>query len=182
MRRSKRTLKLGWRELWPVWAVFGVLIAFGIVGLRLVFPTPTPPKVLRAGEDLTLNLSDLDPAKVRLFAYPVTPQTQVEFFVKRGTSSGITVALASCRRCYHSGHYERDGQILCGHCNEPMERLGAGQTPATEKDCKPIPIPFEMSGNQLVVRGNAARATFARWYAPGLAEDASAPSKGKRGE
>jgi hypothetical protein len=63
-----------------------------------------------------------------------------------------------------------------------MVRLSAGQTPATEEDCKPIPIAFEKSGNQLVVRGDAARATFARWYAPVLAEDAAAPSQGKRGE
>ncbi len=179
MQRSKRTLRLGWRELWPVWAVFGGLIAFGIVGLRIVFPTPTPPLALKAGEDLTLNLSDFEPGKVKLFTYPVAPQTQVDFFVERGTSSDITVAFASCRRCYRSGHYERDGQILCGHCNEPMVRLSAGQTPATEKDCKPIPIAFEKSGNQLVVRGDTARATFARWYAPGLAEDAAAPLPGQ---
>lgn len=182
MSKRKRTLKLGWRELWPVWAIFGGLIAFGIVGLRIVFPTPTPPQVLRAGEDIKLNLSDLDPDKARLFAYPVAPQTQAEFFVERSTSSGITVAFASCRRCYHSGHYERDGQILCGHCNEPMERLGAGRTSDTQKDCKPIPIPFEKSGNQLVVRGEVARETFARWYAPGLAEDAVPSAKGKKGE
>jgi uncharacterized membrane protein len=167
MRRSKRTLKLGWRELWPVWAVFGGLIAFGIVGLRIMFPTPTPPTALKAGEDLTLNLSDLEPGKVRLFTYPATPQTQVDFFVERGTSSDITVAFASCRRCYRSGHYERDGQILCGHCNEPMERLGPGQTPLAEIDCKPIPIAFEKSGNQLVVRGDAARATFAQMVRTG---------------
>jgi hypothetical protein len=30
MSGRKRTLKLGWRELWPVWVVFGVLIAVGI--------------------------------------------------------------------------------------------------------------------------------------------------------
>jgi uncharacterized membrane protein len=182
MRRSKRTLKLGWRDLWPVWAVFGGLIAFGIVGLRIMFPTPTPPTSLKGGEDLTVNLSDLDPGKVRLFTYPVRPQTQVDFFVERGSSSDITVAFASCRRCYRSSHYERDGQILCGHCNEPMERLGAGQTPATEKDCKPIPIAFEKSGNQLVVRGDALRGAFARWYAPVLAQNARTPTEGKRGE
>ena len=31
MSGRKRMVKLGWRELWPVWVVFGVLIALGIV-------------------------------------------------------------------------------------------------------------------------------------------------------
>lgn len=179
MSRRKRTLKLGWRELWPVWVAFGVILAIGIVGLRMMFPTPTLPKTLLAGEDLTLNLSDLEPAKVRLFAYPVTPQTQVEFFVERSAASDITVAFASCRRCYRSGHYEQDGQLLCGHCNETMERLSPGQAPSAEKDCKLIPIAFEKSGNQLVVRGDAVRETFARWYAPVLAQDAPVRTEGK---
>lgn len=182
MSKRKRTLKLGWRELWPVWVAFGVLIAFGIAGMRIAFPTPTPPKTLVAGENLTLSLSELEAAKVRLFRYATTPQTQVEFFVERRTSSDLAVSLASCRRCHRAGHYVQDGQLLCGHCNEPMERLGTGQTPTTEKDCKLIPIPFEKSADYLVVRGDAVRTTFARWYASILTEGASSPVKGKRGD
>lgn len=130
--------------------------------MQMMFPTPTPPKTLQAGEDLTLDLAGLEPAKVHLFAYPVTPHNQVEFFVERSPSAGVTVAFASCRRCYRAGHYQQARQHLCGYCNEPMERVSAGQTPGAEKDCKLIPIVFERSGNQLVVRGDAVRETFAR--------------------
>ncbi len=63
-----------------------------------------------------------------------------------------------------------------------MERLGTGQTPSTEEDCRQIPIAFEKSGNQLAIRGDVVREIFARWYAPVLAEDALAPTDGKRGE
>src|ERR1039458_6424782 len=55
MSGRKRTLKLGWRELWPVWVVFGILIAIGIVGMQVMFPPPARPKALLAGEDLTLE-------------------------------------------------------------------------------------------------------------------------------
>ena len=182
MSGRKRTLKLGWRELWPVWVVFGVLIALGIVGMQMMFPTPAPPKTLEAGQDLTLDLAGLEPAKVHLFAYPVTPPNQVEFFVERSPASAITVAFASCRRCYRSGHYQQAGQHLCGYCNEPMERLSAGQTPGAERDCRLIPIPFERSGNQLLVRGSAVRDTFARWYAPVLTQDVPASTERKRSE
>jgi len=96
----------------------------------------------------------------------ITPQSQVDFFVERSKASHIAVAFASCRRCYRSGHYEQDGQLLCGHCNEPMERLDTGPTPTSEKDCKLIPIAFEKTGNQSVVRRDAVRETFVRWYAP----------------
>jgi uncharacterized membrane protein len=172
MSGRKRTLKLGWRELWPVWVVFGILIATGIVGMQVMFPPPARPKALLAGEDLTLNLADLEPAKVHLFAYPATPQNQLEFFVERGPGPGVAVASASCRRCYRSGHYQQAGQHLCGYCNEPMERLSAGQTPGAEKDCKLVPIAFEQSGSQLVVRGSTVSETFARWYAPVPAQGA----------
>ena len=126
----------------------------------------------RLGEDLTLNLADLEPARVHLFSYPATPQNQLEFFVERGPGVGVAVASASCRRCYRSGHYQQAGQHLCGYCNEPMERLSTGQMSGAEKYCKLIPIAFEKSGNQLVVRGSAVRETFARWYAPVLAQGA----------
>jgi hypothetical protein len=79
MSGRKRTLKLGWRELWPVWVVFGILIATGIVGMQVMFPPPARPKALLAGEDLTLNLADLEPAKIHLFSYPATLQNQAEF-------------------------------------------------------------------------------------------------------
>ena len=79
MSGRKRTLKLGWRELWPVWVVFGILIAIGIVGMQVMFPPPARPKALLAGEDLTLNLADLEPAKIHLFSYPATLQNQAEF-------------------------------------------------------------------------------------------------------
>ena len=182
MSGRKRTLKLGWRELWPVWVVFGILIAIGIVGMQVMFPPPASPKALLAGEDLTLNLADLEPAKIHLFSYPATLQNQAEFFVERSPASGVTVAFASCRRCYRSGHYQQAGQHLCGYCNEPMERLSSGQTPGGEKDCKLIPIAFDRSANQLVVRGDAVRETFARWYAPALTPDAPAPTERRRGE
>ena len=97
MSGRKRTLKLGWRELWPVW---------------VIFPPPARPKALLAGEDLTLNLADLEPAKIHLFSYPATLQNQAEFFVERSPASGVTVAFASCRRCYRSGHYQQAGQHL----------------------------------------------------------------------
>lgn len=181
MSIRKRALKMGWRELWPVWVVFGVIAAVGIVGQRMILRTPTTPRPLRGGEDLTLNLSDLEPDKVRLFAYPVTPQERVEFFVERNSRSDIAVAFAACRRCYRSGHYEQDGQLLCRHCNEPTERLSAGQTPGPEQDCKLISIVFERSGN-LLVRGNAVRETFARWYSPVHAQGGRTSTEGRRGE
>jgi uncharacterized membrane protein len=150
--------------------------------MQMMFPAPARPKALQARKDLTLNLADLEPAKIHLFAYPTTPQNQVEFFVERSAGAGVAVAFASCRRCYRAGHYQQAGQHLCGYCNEPMERLSAGQTPGPEKDCKLIPIPFERSGNQLVVREDAVRETFARWYAPVLAQGAQVPTERKRGE
>jgi hypothetical protein len=95
--------EIGWRELWPAWVAFGVLIAIGIVGMHMMFPTPAPPKTLEAGQDLTLDLAGLEPAKVHLFAYPVTPQNQVEFFVGHHSGLCFLPSLLPLRRVLTSG-------------------------------------------------------------------------------
>src|ERR1035441_2717263 len=59
MNGRKRTFKLGGRELWPVWGELGILISIGVGGMQLMFPPPARPKALLAGEDLTMNLADL---------------------------------------------------------------------------------------------------------------------------
>jgi len=35
MSGRNRTLRLGWRDLWPVWVAFEAPIAIGLVGLKL---------------------------------------------------------------------------------------------------------------------------------------------------
>lgn len=161
-----------WRQTWPIWLTFGLLFGFGIFGVLVLAPgTQSPTKVLAQGEDVKLATGDLRQGESRLFALPLVSADKVEFFIERGTNDDITVAFASCRKCYRSGHYRQGSQIFCGRCNEPMMRLSRGQTAASGADCTQIPIPVERSGETVVIRASAVRDAYAQWYAPILSKD-----------
>ena len=166
MSARKRTLNVTWREAWPIWLVLALVLGFGALGVWVLLPAQIPTKVLRQGEDTLIKVGELQPNLPLLFAYPLEPGRATEFFVERDAGDKITVAFASCRRCYRSGHYRQSGHIFCGRCNEPMERATAGQTLSPEKDCTQIPIPFERSGDQLKIRAQSVSDTFAQWYTP----------------
>lgn len=171
MSARERTVKLSWRELWPVWLAFGLLFGLGAFGLWVYMPESDKP-VPVSSQDLTLSLAALESNKPSLFAYSLNPPTQVEFFTQKGNGNQVTVAFASCRKCYRSGHYRQANQILCGYCNQPMERTPPGESPGSERDCKLIQIPFEASGDHIIVRGQAVRDSFARWFSLLLSESA----------
>jgi len=172
MSGRKRALKITWRQTWPIWLTFGLLFGFGVFGVLVLVPgTQSPTKVLTIGEDDELAIGDLHKGESRLFAMPLTAGDKTEFFIERGTDDNITVAFASCRKCYRSGHYRQGSEIFCGRCNEPMERLGRGQTPASGVDCTQIPVPFERSGDSVLIRVSAVHDAFAQWYVPILSKD-----------
>jgi uncharacterized membrane protein len=171
-RKRKRALNVTWREAWPIWATFGLLFGFGALGVWVLLPaSQIPTKALLHGEDVTVHLGELQPNLPRLFAYQLEPGHTTEFFVEQGAGDKVTVAFASCRRCYRSGHYRQGGRILCGRCSQPMKRAAAGQTPPTAEDCTQIPIPFERSGEQLTIQASTVGDTFARWYGPVISQD-----------
>jgi hypothetical protein len=172
MSRRKRSLRITWRQTWPIWLTFGLLFGFGVFGVLVLTPgTQSPPKVLAQGEDAKLGTGDLPKGEPRLFAMPLVSADKIEFFIERGTNDNITVAFASCRRCYLSGHYHQGGHIFCGRCNAPMERLAPGNVPASGSDCTQVPIPFEMSGGTVLIRASAVQEAFTQWYVPILSKD-----------
>lgn len=165
MRARKRQLKITWREAWPIWLTFGLLFGFGAIGVWVLLPSAqTPVQALRPNEDATIGIGEVQANVPKLFSYPLESGSPVEFFVERDTANNMTVAFASCRRCYRAGHFRQGGQILCGRCNEPMVRAVAGQTPGAEKDCTQIPIPFDRSGDRATIRATSVLATFGQWY------------------
>lgn len=165
----KKKLKLTWREMWPLWLALGLLVALGAVGIWFSMPAKRKPPVQVTTEDVSVNLAALEAVRPQLFSYPLQESTNVQFFVRKVGSNRVQVAFASCRKCYRSGSFTLDNQVVCGRCNEAMEVLGAGETPAPASDCKLISIPYEQASGQIVIRGHAVRELFDRWYRPVLA-------------
>jgi hypothetical protein len=156
-----------WRQTWPIWLTFAVLFGLGVFGVLIVIPhTQIATKVLAEGEDVTLAPGDLQKGEPRVFEVTLGTTAKTEFFIERGANSNITVAFASCRKCYRSGHYRQGNELYCGRCNEPMPRLSRAQTPPPEIDCTQIPIPVERISDNVVVRAHTVRDAFAQWYVP----------------
>jgi hypothetical protein len=173
MKRRKRSVKITWLQTWPIWLTFAVLFGLGVFGvLLLVSGTRIPTKVLAEGEDVDLVARDLQRGEPRVLAVGLGSTAKTEFFIERGAGNDLTVAFASCRKCYRSGHYRQGNALYCGRCNEPMLRLSRTQTPPQEIDCTHIPIPVERIGDNVIVRANAVRNAFVQWYAPTISKDA----------
>jgi uncharacterized membrane protein len=181
MNGRKRALKTTWRQTWPIWLTFGLLFGFGALGVWVLLPSAqTPVEALRPNEDATVDIGEIQPNVSKLFSYPLEAGSPVEFFVERDTANNMTVAFASCRRCYRAGHFRQGGQIFCGRCNEPMVRAIAGQTPPAEKDCTQIPIPFDRSGGRVTIRADSVRATFVQWYGPTIFQNGGDTAEGRK--
>ncbi len=165
----KKHLKLTWREVWPVWLTMGILAALGAGGLWLYTPARSRPTIQVATEDVSLSIATLDADRAQLFSYPLSNATKVQFFMRKLSGTRLQVAFASCRRCYRSGSFPLDSQMICGRCNEAMEVAGQSETPAPDSDCRPIAIPYEEANGRVVVRGQVVRDLFDRWYRPALA-------------
>ena len=175
MARPRPTAKLTWRETWPIWATFTVLAAIGALVPWLFVPAAPRTTALAQGEDAVLPVTSLESNIPLEFASPSQSGRTLEFFIERESDDRVAVAFASCRRCYHAGHYSQGGQIICKRCNQPMERVASAQLPGPELDCKHVPIPFERSAGNIVVRARAVTDAFARWYAPVIANSAGSP-------
>ncbi len=175
MARRRRVAKLTWRETWPIGATFIVLFSIGAWGIWFLNPVAPMTKVLAPSEDAVIPWANLELERPVLFAAPLPSGQSADFFIEREHDGWVTVAFASCRRCYRAGHYTQAGQIVCKRCNEPMERVARGQLPGSEQDCKHVPIPIERSGGDVIVRAQAVADAFARWYAPVVADNAEKP-------
>lgn len=128
---------------------------------------PTPEISMRAGEDLRVPLAELGPGKARIFRFDAPNQEPIRVFVARQGGGRLVATFAACRRCDRASGRSRasNGQLICGHCGEPMPILEEGATLPQEKDCTPIPVQFRIEGDSLVVRASdieAGRPLFAR--------------------
>ena len=171
MLANARWTSLGARH-GPIWLSFGFVFGIGAIGVWVATPASwISTKTLPSGQDLVIELAGLPVDVPKFFAYGSGPNDKIEFFVEREAGDKITIVFSSCRKCFRSGYYRQDSQILCGRCKQPMERLANGQTPTLATDCTQIPIPIERFGNRAVIRARAVGDAFDRWYRPALAEE-----------
>lgn len=128
---------------------------------------PSDEIAVRSGEDLRFPVAELNPGKARIFRVEAQKGEPIRVFVKRQDHGRMAATFAACRRCDRARRPSRaaDGQLICGHCGEPMPILEEGTPLPVEKDCTPVPVQFRIDGDLLVVRAadiEAGRPLFAK--------------------
>lgn len=164
-RRSpfrKRRASLELSTVWPLWLIAGCLVAiyssaawYGSTARpKVPSRVETPDVALKEGQDLRINLNLLEPGRLYLFHYSETPNPQNQFVVQRASDGSLTVARTTCRACYASAreHYMSDAGLVCGRCKHPMHSPAGHEKDAKAGGCDLIPVPYELDGDQLVVK------------------------------
>ena len=161
------------REVASVWLVVVGLFVFTTLALWLLqrdYSEPIKGEVV-GHSDLTLQVSDLAEGELRVFSYLIGPGRDAQFFVRRQSGNSIQVAFAVCRRCYESGASFHGDQLYCRRCRTPMRIINPSEAPEPEADCTMIPLPYDLSGDRVVVRGEIIKGEFQRWFQPILDQE-----------
>ena len=146
-----------WNVLWPVWALCTILLAFGIFVIVRQYREDLPQKsdipvvALGEGQNLHLDPRSLSSPQLHLFEASASGQ-KVKFIVQRTPDQIVHVAVASCRACYknRNSHYAKNGEMICGKCEEAMD-FESKERQARTNHCALVGIPHSESDHDVAV-------------------------------
>ena len=156
-KRLKMPQRGDWYALWPVWAICGCLLLLAAFGLVWQYVANLPQKsdmpviALDGGRDLHLERGKLASQQLHLFEARASGQ-KVKYVVERTQDKTVRVALASCRICYRSRerHFTKNGQMMCGACNMPMNFESKDRKTGTNS-CALVEIPHTETDRDITV-------------------------------
>jgi uncharacterized membrane protein len=156
-QRPQSSLRGDWHVLWPVWALCSILLLFAVFVMARQYRadwsqrSDIPAVVLAEGRDLHLDASKLSPPQLHLFEARASGQ-RAKFVVQRTQDQTVYTALASCRACYRNRdrHYARQGQMMCGKCDMPMNFESRSQQESTN-GCALVEIPHTEADRDITV-------------------------------
>lgn len=157
-RRKERRLTPAERRSLLLVAAF-LLAAIGLpTSIHLGQHEIVPPQeiITRSGQDLRVLLADLRHDKARLYRVEGENGAPIRLFLKAHDREHVVVTSAACRRCARSARFSHlsNGELICGHCGDPMPLLEEGAKLPDEKDCTPVPVPYRIDGGVVVVQAS----------------------------
>jgi uncharacterized membrane protein len=167
-KRPKSSLRGDWHVLWPVWSICSILLLFAVFLLVREYQADLPQKsdipvvALDQSMDLHLDANELSSPRLHLFEARASGQ-RVKFVVQQTPDQTIHTALASCRACYRSRnrHYAKQGQMMCGECNMPMN-FGSQSKQASSNSCALVEIPHTETDRDITVSARDVLAQAAK--------------------
>lgn len=165
VRRQQRIQELS-RKSWRVWAILAglLLVVWGGAGgfawwsiRRASASDHLAAIALEPKQDFVYDLSKLESGQSRFFTYPASSSERAKLLLNRDSDGVVRTAFASCTTCYsfRGQHYLKQGQFICGQCQNAM-RIGDQKERMTQdKGCVAVPVPFAVENNKIVVQAQA---------------------------
>lgn len=148
-RREYRTLTL---SLFLIIAFASLVIWLHISRHQLSLTTSLNASV--TGSDIAFPEGWIPKGEARIVGVSEYDDEDVSLFVRRLRDGQLLVTLATCRRCIDvaAKTRERNGKLICGHCNGAMPVLEAGSEVPPEVDCTLIPVKNTVSASGSLLR------------------------------
>lgn len=173
-KHSNPKQKIPWTptERWVQRAVLGLVALLALATGWLAIRDERDHIVVPAGTDIRFPVATLKPGRLHLLTYVLDQTRSIPVAVERGDDQVIRVALGTCRSCWRSIPRASSGNLVCGRCSKTMNM----PDPATARGekrggCALAPVPYSVTGDQLVVRGESVASEFARQFLPAQQKD-----------
>ena len=120
---------------------------FDAINHRVIELSPVEGSEVR-GDNVYVPLTQVEDGHLHRFAYTTGDGITVRFIViKKPNYSSYGEGLDACDICGETGHFERNGQIVCKLCDVVMNINTIG----FKGGCNPIVIDYSVEGGYIIV-------------------------------
>jgi hypothetical protein len=123
---------------------------------------PEPIPLVVEGETLTIPLTeqygDITDGRLRKFSFRSKGEAY-RFMVIMRPDGDVVAALDACEICPSGGYVQRGEHVICKYCSTPIPLQSLGHPGG----CNPIPVPFEIEGETLIVEKDNIVSLYDKW-------------------
>jgi uncharacterized membrane protein len=166
VRRAKFTARKQVR--FCVSVTLGVIISLMAATVGVTYANKkvelSPPVEMPAeGDEIIIPLDVVDDGALHRFVHKVVKEssvTDVRYIVIKKNDTAYGVGLDACDVCGPTGYYQRGTQVVCILCDVVMNIATIG----LPGGCNPVPLKFEITGGNLVIKTSDLAAEARRFY------------------
>jgi uncharacterized membrane protein len=150
-RKDRANVRTQKRWCWVLFACLLIsllsITALKAYSEREVVLSESEPLVYRSSS-IVIPLEQVRDGHLHRFSHNTPDGVEVRFIVVQKNEVAFGVGLDACEICGNTGYYERGDEIVCKRCDVVMNK----QTIGFEGGCNPIPLIYEINGDEMIVR------------------------------
>jgi uncharacterized membrane protein len=122
-----------------------------------------PVEIPATGDEIVIPLDVVNDGALHRFVHKVangSSFTDVRYIVIKKNDTAYGVGLDACDVCGPTGYYQRGTQVVCILCDVVMNISTIG----LPGGCNPVPLKFEITGGNMVIKTSDLAAEARRFY------------------